>query len=93
MMDPFCCDIESVDENMKEEFIQLKCIYERNYKFGRGGITDLWLSNTAKQLYPKPWSGMVKIMLYFPTSCLIECGISAVNKILTLERNKIDVCI
>ena len=36
---------------------------------------------------------LVKMVLYFPSSYLVECGISAINKILTKERNKIDVCI
>ena len=38
-------------------------------------------------------SPLVKILLYLPTSYLVECGFSAVNKILTKERNKIDICI
>ena len=38
-------------------------------------------------------SRLVKILLHFPTSYLVECGFSAVNKILTKERNKIDICI
>ena len=92
MMDPFGCDIESVDENLQKELIELKCNDECNYKFERGGITELWLSNTTKQLYPKMWSEMVKILLYFPTSYLVKCGFSAI-KILTKERNKIDICI
>ena len=37
-------------------------------------------------------SRLVKI-LYFPTSYLVECGFSAVTKILTKERNKIEICI
>ena len=36
---------------------------------------------------------LVKILLYFLTSYLVECGFSTVNKILTKERNKIDICI
>ena len=59
-MDIFGCDVESVDENLQEELIELKCNDERNYKFERGGITELWQSNTTKQLYPKMWSEMVK---------------------------------
>ena len=39
------------------------------------------------------WSEMVKMLLYFPTSYLDQCGLSAVNKILTKKRNKIDICI
>ena len=41
MMDPFGCDIESVNENLQEELIELKCNDECNYKFQRGGITEL----------------------------------------------------
>ena len=83
MMDPFGCDIESVDENLQGKLIELKCNGERNYKFERGGITELRLSNTTKQLYPNMWSEMVKILLYFAIFYLVECGFSAVNKILT----------
>ena len=93
MLDPFGCDIESVDKNLQEELIELKFNDECNYKFEREGITELWLSNTAKQLYPKMWSEMVKMLLYFPTSYSVKCGFSAVNKILTKERNKLDICI
>ena len=45
MMDPFDCDIESVDKNLQEELIELKCDDECNYKSERGGMTELWLSN------------------------------------------------
>ena len=38
-------------------------------------------------------SRLVKMLLYFPSSCLVECGFSAINKILTKERNKIDISI
>ena len=38
-------------------------------------------------------SRLVKMLLYFPSSYLVECGFSAINKILTKERNKIDICI
>ena len=93
MMDPFGCEIESVNESLQEELIELKCNDECNHKFERGGTTELWLSNTTKQLYLKMWSEMVKIPQYFPTSYLVECGFSAVNKILTKKRNKIEICI
>ena len=33
------------------------------------------------------------MLLYFPSSYLVECGFSAINKILREERNKIDMCI
>ena len=46
-----------------------------------------------KTAISKMWSEMVKILLYFPTIYLVECGFSAVNEILTKERNKIDICI
>ena len=38
-------------------------------------------------------SRLVKMLLYFPSSYLVECGFSAINKILTKEKNKIDICI
>ena len=86
--------VESVDENMQEELIELKSNDKCQYKFESGGITELWLSNTTKQLYDiQNWSEMVKILLYFPVSYLIECGFSTVSKILTKERIKIDICI
>ena len=53
------CDIESVDETLQEELIELKYNDECNYKFERSWITKLWLSNITKQLYPKMWSEMV----------------------------------
>ena len=76
---------------MQEKLIKLKCNGE--YKFERGGITELWLSNTTKHLYPKMWYEMVKILLYFPTSYLFECGFITENKFLTKKRNKVDICI
>ena len=38
-------------------------------------------------------SRLVKMLLYFPFSYLVECDFSAINKILTKKRNKIDICI
>ncbi len=91
MLDPFGCDIESVSENIQEQLAELKCNDECKYK-ERGRITELWLLNTAKHLYPNMWSEIAKILLCFPTSYLVECGFSAVNKIVTKERNRIDIC-
>ena len=42
MVDPFGCDIKSVDENRQEELIKLKCNGECQYKFERGEITELY---------------------------------------------------
>ena len=42
MIDRFGCDIKSVDENMQEKLIELKCNDECKYKFERGGITKLY---------------------------------------------------
>ncbi len=92
MMDPFGCDMETVSDNIQEELIELKCNDECKYKFERGGITELSLSKTAKQMYPNMWSEMAKILLCFPTSYLVECGFSAVNKIVIKERSRIDIC-
>ena len=41
MMDSFGCDIESVNKNLQEELIERKCNDECNYKFEKGGITEL----------------------------------------------------
>ncbi len=38
------------------------------------------------------WSEMAKVLLCFPKSYLVECGFSAVNKIVTKERSRIDIC-
>ena len=59
MLDLFGCDVESVDENLQEELIELKGNGKCNYKFERDGITELWLSNSTKQLYPKMWSELI----------------------------------
>ena len=92
MMDPFVCDTKSVDEHMKEKLIALKCNDECKYKPERGGIKlsyRIRLSTTTKQLYSKMLSEMVIILLYFPSTYLVECGFSAVHKISTKERSKI----
>ena len=44
IIDSFCCDIESVDENLQGERIELKCNDECKYKFERGRLAELWLS-------------------------------------------------
>ena len=51
MMNPFGCDIESVDENMQEEFIELKCNDECKHKFERGGITELYGYQIQQNIY------------------------------------------
>ena len=53
MMDHFDCDKESVDENMQEELIELKCNDECKYKFERGGITELYGYQKEKKAIPK----------------------------------------
>ena len=51
---------------------------ECKYRFERGGITKLWLSTTAKQVY-------LKYFYIFQIHIWVECRFNEANKISTKE--------
>lgn len=91
MFDPFGSPLESAPDNLQEELIELRCDEEALYRFKKDKFYGLWLSETSKKKYPILWENFVVIILCFPSSYLVETGFSAVNKILTKERNKLDI--
>ena len=79
MMDPFGCDMESVNENMQEELIEPKCNDECNCNFERGEITELWLSNTTNSYIQKCFLKWLKYCYSFQP--LIGLNVALVQSI------------
>lgn len=42
-------------------------------------------------LYPNMWKQVFNLLIPFPTSYVVESGFSAVNHIMTKERNRLNI--
>ncbi|GFR09204.1 uncharacterized protein TNCT_523721 [Trichonephila clavata] len=91
MLNPFTVDVNEVDIVFQEEILELKYDEESKNSFNKHGITKLWQNKKMLKLYPKMWENMKNILIQFPTSYLVESGFSAVNNIMSKQRNRLNI--
>ncbi len=88
MLDPFNCDVSSAEVEIQEELIELRCNENSKYMYDKAGKTEFLSLKDCKILYPRLLTEMAKIIGQY---ILVETGFSSVNKLLTKERNRLDV--
>ncbi|KAK9396847.1 hypothetical protein NXF25_020208 [Crotalus adamanteus] len=76
MKNPFTANIEEADITCQEELLEIRY---------------LWQSKKMPALYPNMWKMIFSLLIPFPTSYLVESGFSAVNHIMTKERNRLNI--
>ncbi|GFQ71808.1 SCAN domain-containing protein 3 [Trichonephila clavata] len=91
MFNPFTVDVNEVDIVFQEEILELKYDEESKNSFNKHGIAKLWQNKKMPKLYPKMWENMKNILIPFPTSYLVESGFSAVNNIMSKQRNRLNI--
>ncbi|GFQ89843.1 uncharacterized protein TNCT_153711 [Trichonephila clavata] len=91
MLNPFTVDVNEVDIVFQEGILELKYDEESKNSFNKHGIAKLWQNKKMPKLYPKMWENMKNILIPFPTSYLVEYGLSAVNNIMSKQRNRLNI--
>jgi zinc finger BED domain-containing protein 5/7/8/9 len=74
----------------EEELIELQNDLELKPKFKKS-YQDFWLQSTIPIRYPTLWTIVENLLIAFPTSYLVERGFSAVCRLLTKQRNRLQV--
>lgn len=71
--------------------LEIKYDEESKQNFDNGGYENLWQNKKMPLLYPNMWKQVFNLLIPFPTSYLVESGFSAVNHIMTKERNRLNI--
>ncbi|KAK9396033.1 hypothetical protein NXF25_019394 [Crotalus adamanteus] len=88
MKNPFTANIE---DTTYQELLEIRYDEESKHKFDSGGYENLWQSKKMPALYPNMWKTIFSLLIPFPTSYLVESGFSAINHIMTKERNCLNI--
>lgn len=89
VLDPFSSAEES-ELQLQEELIELSTNEELKFKF-KNGYQEFWLQKQIPTLYPGLWAVVKKFLIAFPSSYLVEHGLSAVTNLLTKKRNRLQI--
>jgi zinc finger BED domain-containing protein 5/7/8/9 len=74
----------------EEELIELQNDADLKPKF-KQSYQDFWLQSSIPQRYPALWNLVQKLLIPFPSSYLVERGFSAVSRIITKQRNRMQI--
>ncbi|XP_050527962.1 protein FAM200A-like [Daktulosphaira vitifoliae] len=90
ILDPFSFEfVEDLEPHLQKEFIDLKhdceaqLVFKHVYEFA-------WIK--LKDTYPQLWQQVKLLLLFFPSTYLVEKGFSVVVQLLTKQRNRLDIC-
>ena len=89
IINPYSANVSTVESKLQEEFIDLQHDEEAKCTFKLHGYKDFWISLRYK--YPVLWGTVKLLLIAFLTSYLVEKGFSAVSKLLTKERSRLNV--
>ena len=84
------CDIEESNVIIQEELTELSTNEELKVQF-KNGYQQFWLQNNIPVTYPVLWNIARKFLISFPSSYLVEKGISAATNLLTEKKNRLDI--
>jgi len=91
MKNPFTANVKEADAKCQEELLEMKYDEESKQNFDNDGYENLWQNKKMPLLYPNMWKQVFNLLIPFPTSYLVESGFSAVNHIMTKERNRLNI--
>ena len=90
VIDPFTEPSTEVPTDLEEELVSLpnnedlKPNYKTSYQ-------AFWMQTAIPKRYPTLWIDIKLFSIAFPTSYLVERGLSAVSRLLTKQRNKLNI--
>lgn len=88
-IDPFLTDPLTQESQFQEHLIDLQHDVEAKACFGQVSYPQFWIK--FRYRFPALWNKIKLLILAFPTSYLVEKGFSAVNYLVSKQRNRINV--
>ncbi len=88
---PFDINVAEQEAKYQEELIELQHDGQSKTRFLQQGYKNVWYNSDVTMRYPKLWETVKPLLLSFASSYLVEVGFSSVTKLLTKERNNLDI--
>ena len=82
--------IDPFTEPSTEELVSLQNDEDLKPKF-KTSYQAFWMQTAIPKCYPTLWKDIKLFFITFPTSYLVEKGFSAVSRLLTKQRNKLNI--
>ena len=76
--------------HLEEEAVSLQNDEDLKPKF-KTSYQAFWMQTVIPKRYPTLWKDIKLFFIAFPTSYLVERGFSAVSRLLTKQRNKLNI--
>ena len=90
VIDPFTEPSTEVPTHLEEELVSLQNDEDLKLKF-KTSYQAFWMQTAIPKRYPTLWKDIKLFFIAFPTSYLVERGFSAVSRLLTKQRNKLNI--
>ena len=88
---PLKFGVAEQEAKYQEELIELQHDDQSKTRFLQQGYKNVWYNSDVTMRYPKLWEAVKPLLLSFASSYLVEVGFSSVTKLLTKERNNLDI--
>ena len=86
VIDPFTEPSTEVPTHLEEELVSLQNDEDLKPKF-----KTFWMQTAIPKRYPTLWKDIKLFFITFPTSYVVNRGFSAVSRLLTKQRNKLNI--
>ena len=91
LLTPFDMKIDEGNEcDLEDKLVEMSVDLEAKVLF-KGNISEYWRNVNIATKYPKLKTTAEPFLLTFPTSYMVESGFSHANRILTKQRNRLNL--
>ena len=90
-MNPFNTDLQMVELEIQEQLAELQADIEARIEFDQLGYASFWMQTKNILRMPLLCQRTKLLILAFPTSYLVEKGFSAVMRLHTKQRNRLQI--
>ena len=91
VMNPFNTDLQMVELEIQEQLAELQADIEARIEFDQLGYSSFWMQTKNILRMPLLCQRTKLLILAFPTSYLVEKGFSAVMRLHTKQRNRLQI--
>ena len=91
VMSPFTTNLQMAELEIQEQLAELQADIEARIEFNQLGHMNFWLQTKNILSMPLLWQRTKLLILAFPTSYLVEKGFSAVMRLHTKQRNRLQI--
>ena len=91
VMSPFTTNLQMAELEIQEQLAELQADIEARIEFNQLGYMNFWLQTKNILSMPLLWQRTKLLILAFLTSYLVEKGFSAVMRLHTKQRNRLQI--